>query len=210
MKRLAFFLFFLLIPILLLCQTKDFTNGIYPTNSQAKSAKEKREFDKQQKALNWNFKIDDGKVYWQRVFNFPTEDTAKVTLFFNDERLFGRIGDQYYTQAIFASYNNLDSMQEPMIFQSTAEVYFYVQIKDNRYRVTIVDIIWKGNVGTSGMFHITQEATLTMQDFIDYNIYADSPFKARICKQTNICLLNIFDYNSEYHISADAVLDDDF
>lgn len=197
MKRLAIFIVFSLISLILFSQApqkkKVYTNGIYPAES-AEARKERREFNKAQESINWNFKVVDGKVYWQRVFDFPESDSLKVINFFNNERYFAKIGNQYHTIATLANFNDLPTMEEPMVFQTDSEIYFFLDIKPGRYRITVSDIIWRGNVGVSNGIHITQEASLTMQDFINNNIYSGATVKKGIAKNTNICLIKLFDY----------------
>ena len=203
MKRLAFFIL-ILIPSILFSQTRDLRqNGIYSDNDKVAKAL-KRGFDKQQAAANWNFKIENGKIYWQKVFTFAPHDSLDVATFFNKSRYFSDKGNQYKSEVILAQFNDLPTMKEPGVFQSTAEIYFYLQIKGNKYRITVTDITWRGEVN-AGLF--SQETSLTMQDMKD-TAYSNG-LKPGICKNTNICLLNLFDYRSEYH-SMGAILDDDF
>lgn len=193
MKRLAFFIL-IIIPTLVFSQ--DLSNKV------AKSLK--RGFDKSQAAVDWNFKIENGKIYWQKVFSFPLQDSLRVSEFFSKSRYFTNKGNQLKAEVILAQFNDLSTMKEPGIFQSTAEIYFYLQIKENKYRVTVIDIAWKGEVN-SGLF--SQETSLTMQDMKD-PVYSNG-LKPGICKNTNICLLNLFNYKSEYHAMG-VILDDDF
>lgn len=165
---------------------------------------DKAEFNAAQKAANWNFKIEDSKVYWQKVFDYPAEDSLKVEDFFDKNPSFKKDGDGYSAQLVMTEYTKEPNMNIPFILHSTADMIFYVQIKDGRYRVTVTNITWKGNVGTVGTITIMQEASLTMQDLMKKS----KKLKASGAKHTNICLLNIFNYNSEFNTVKQ--LDDDF
>lgn len=189
MKKVVVLLFLLITSLHLFAQQ----------NTEDKKAR--KAFDKEQQAVNWNFKYEDGKIYWQKVFTFPEADSLAVIEYFNNKKYFTQVGDQYYSNALLAEFNDLSTMHEPMIFQSTCNMYFYFQINKGRYRITVTDITWKTTTGTGGLFFMTQENNLSMQDFIDnINKYTEQPFRKGICKNTNICLLNLFNYKYKHKV----------
>ena len=202
MKRLAFFILSFLFVGQVLPQ--NFTNGIYPTESN-EERKARKEFNRYQEYNNWNFLEKDGKVYWQYTFYFKPEHIEGVLKFFHESPIFKKVGNQFTANIVFAQYTEETT---PMIFNSTSDIVFTVQFKDNRYRVTVTNITWHGTSGTVGLFTITQENTLSMQDLLsDMGTLKKYP-----CKHANICMLNIFDYYSKYHTATavSGILDSDF
>lgn len=198
MKRLAFFILSMIIGGQLIAQ-----NTIADNPNDLRKAK--KQFDRLQESKNWNFIKTDGKVYWQKTFYFKTEDADNVFKFFNESPIFKKAGNQFSANIVFAQYTE---ETPPMIFNSTSEVVFMVQFKDNRYRVTVSNITWKGTSGTIGLFSMMQENTLSMQDLVsDMDTMKKYP-----CKHANICLLNIFDFYSKYHVAtvAPGILSSDF
>lgn len=191
MKKVAVLLFLLITSLNLFAQQ----------NTEDKKAR--KAFDKEQKAVNWNFILNDKKLYWQKTFAIEKGEREEVEKFFNQSTNFKKIGDKYTASLFLANYTDGNI---PHILQTLANMTFMVQYKDDKYRITVLDIVWQANVS---YLNVTQAATLTMQDLLETN---DSvvTLKQYGCKHTNICLLNLFNYRSVYNKPNDTILNSDF
>lgn len=164
----------------------------------------KKAFDAEQKAANWNFKFEDGKVYWQKTFEHPIEDSTAVREYFEKNILFTKKNDGYTANIALSEYSTQSNMNIPFILHAPADMVFFVQYKEGKYRVTLTNSTWKGKSGTIGLFSIMQENTLTLQDLASKS----GKFQASSCKSTNICLINLFDYKTK--LGNKEMLKDDF
>ena len=189
MKKVAVFILLFMCCNLSFAQYYDRYQD-WPTKEEKQA---KRAFDKEQKAANWNFALHEGKLYWQKVFEIKPGDEQKARDFFENNIQFQKYGEQYITKLVFSQY--ISEGTPPNIFYSPGEVIFSVQIKENKYRVTVTDITWVGTVGTVGMITITQQASLTMQDMLEGD-GSVLMLKSYGCKHANKAMLQIFDYNS--------------
>lgn len=207
MKKLIFIILFCCCSTFIFSQTWNKFSDEYIENDSLRSAieKQKKIFNQQQKSINWNFISQDGKVYWQKVFEHSPSDTLAVKRFFDSNPLFTKNQNSYTAEIILTEYTNEPNMNIPFILHSPAKMIFHVQFKEDRYRVTVENITWSGNAGTTGTITITQSVGLSMQDLIS----KQGKFKANGCKHTNICLLNLFYFNSKYQ-SKKNVLNTDF
>ena len=204
MKRLVLLFVLLLNSMALLSQ---WNNSIYPQEEPESNRKEKRAFDREQKAVNWNFKMLDGKLYWQKVFEIKPGELSKAQDFFEKNIQFQKQNDTYIGKIIFSKY--LQDGTPPNIYYSPAEIIFTVQFKDNRYRVTVSEITWVGTIGTVGLITITQQAALTMQDML--NTDGDQLFLHQYpCKHANRAMLKIFDYTYTPNNISNELLNQNF
>ena len=179
-------------------------NTIAFSQSQIPEA-EKKAFNEEQKAANWNFKIEDDKIYWQKIFKHPECDTLLVKEHFNNNPIFKKEGPGYTANLILSEYTKEPNMNIPFILHSTANLIFYVQFKQDRYRVTIEKCSWTGEAGTVGTITIMQQVGLSMQDLKN----KAGKLKTTACKHTNICFLNLLNYNSNFNKKGN-ILQEDF
>ena len=159
----------------------------------------KKAFDAEQKAANWNFKFEDGKVYWQKTFEHPIEDSTAVREYFEKNPLFTKKNDGYTASIALSEYS--DNKDIPFILNSPADMVFFVQYKEGKYRVTLTNSSWTGKIG--GPMMISFDATLTLNDMASKS----GKFKSG-CKSANICFLNLFDYKTK--LGNKEMLKDDF
>lgn len=165
--------------------------------------KAKKIFNAEQKAANWNFKFEDGKVYWQKIFEHPIEDSTAVREYFDNNPIFTKNNNGYTAKAALSEYSTQSNMNIPFILHSPADMVFYVQYKEGKYRVTLTNCAWTGKAGTTGMIAMMQDVTLSLNDLASKS----GKFKSG-CKSTNICLLNLFDYKTK--LANKEMLNSDF
>lgn len=86
------------------------------------------------------FKLIDNTLVWQEVYEFSEADSSVVKNFFYQNSKFkmsGNMGKAYIT---LKDYTDIGYSQRPIYFNADCRFTFVVQIKHNRYRVTIQSI----------------------------------------------------------------------
>lgn len=156
-----------------------------------------------------NFKIQDKTIVWQKVFEFPVEDSVKVANFFYNNANFSyedNMGVCYYRLGYETS---IKPAQLHLLLKSYSRVKFVVQIKDSRYRVTVQsveseDIFIRTNAGKALKDKVYLPNSLSESYFKKDGSLRQSFFS--LAPQLNEALENVFYYNK----GAISVLDDDF
>lgn len=155
-----------------------------------------------------NYKIEGKTIAWQKVYNFPVEDSTKVLNFFYNNVAFTyeeNIGICYYRLGYEGS---LKPMQMPLLLKEYSRVKFIVQIKEGRYRITVqslepADTFVRTNAGKD-----VRDKVYMSNFFIDTYFKKDGSLKQTfysVAPYLNEALENIFFYNRNTN-----ALDDDF
>lgn len=156
-----------------------------------------------------NFKIEGRTIVWQKVYEFPLEDSAKVANFFYSNASFiynDNVGVCYYE---LGYKTNLKPMQMSLLLREYSRLKFVVQIKEDKYRVTVlslepVDSFVKTNLGKDYkdkvyMSNFFEDKFFKKDGSLQKSFYANAPY-------INEALIKIFNYYN----GTTSVLDDDF
>lgn len=155
-----------------------------------------------------NYKIEGKIIVWQKVYEFPLEDSSKVSNFFYNNTNFhyeDNIGICYYRLGYESS---LKPIQMPLVLKEYARVKFIVQIKKGRYRVTVQSFEPADTFAQSNMGKEVREKTYLSNFFIDTYFKKDGTLRQTfysVAPYLNEALENVFYYNRNTN-----VLDDDF
>lgn len=159
-----------------------------------------------QEQLGENFIKKDNTIIWQKVYEYPESDSILVKNHFYKNNKFaynGEIGSVYPT---LKEYSSFEFSQRPSYFNDRSKICFIVQIKKNRYRVTVqtidpLDTFIQGNRSKSN------EDAKYLNDFLASYIKRNGDIKTVFLNSyhaINEALSNLFEYKSK------LVLDDDF
>lgn len=111
--------------------------------------------------------IKEGKtLIWQKVYNYNGEDSLKVRNFLFNNPAFRNTSTDNQTQGItypiLKNLCNYDYASRPVFFNNEARIKYIIQIKDNRYRITVISIEPRDIYGN---FTFASAAMLDMQDY---------------------------------------------
>lgn len=84
-----------------------------------------------------NFIIGNNSIIWQKVYNFEVQDIDKVNNYFYKNTMFSCIDKQGITYATLKDYTDVSFGQRPVYFNAPSRIKFFIQIKENRYRVIV-------------------------------------------------------------------------
>lgn len=126
---------------------------------------------------NFTFDTEHKKIYWQKAYEHGSSDevhrfitsmgclltysdsirisgsTPENNLRFSKKHTRKRTDDDYFEQPIRPIYN------EP------CKIYFNIDMKDNRYRVTVTNIIWRSNTSL-GLYVTVQAGNLDINNIL--------------------------------------------
>lgn len=142
-----------------------------------------------QDAQVYNFYLKDGNIYWQTVYT--DTDSVAVVEYFNSS-MFEKKGDNTYQCTVtLKNYSDKGYMNRAFILNDECSIYFTAQVKNDRYRVTITDIIWKT---ITTVYGVSSTSTSDLKSYA-YNKKGKVKFKEGgiVEKQLNDCLLQLFE-----------------
>lgn len=84
-----------------------------------------------------NFIAQENALIWQKVYHFPEADASAVNNFFFQNSEFSYNGNVGVIYVCLKDYSKAKYGQRPVYFNTDSRIKFIVQIKDNRYRVTL-------------------------------------------------------------------------
>lgn len=156
-----------------------------------------------------NFKIEERTIVWQKVYDYPVEDSVKVVNFFFSNASFSyedKIGVCYYK---LGYETKLKPMQMSLLLREYSRLKFIVQIKPEKYRVTVLsfepeDSFIKTNVGKDYkdkvyLSNFFEDKFFKKDGSLQKSFYNNAPY-------IDEALIKIFNY----HNGTTSVLDDDF
>lgn len=154
-----------------------------------------------------NFIKNDNALIWQKIYNFLPEEKEAVNSFFYQNSFFtysGNIGTAY---VLLKDYTSLNYANRPIFFNDDAKVKFIVQIKENRYRVTVQSfepldrfVYWNIN--------LPKEEKKYLSNFFEFYVKKNGKIRNNFFLFNNdwdMCFIKIFDYKT-----YSPILDDDF
>ena len=155
-----------------------------------------------------NFKIEDGTIIWQKVYTFPEADTSMVKAFFYQNANFTKEGNILKAYPLLKDYTNVGHGQRPIYFNEVSRIRFVVQIKENRYRITLqslepIDTFIRGNTS------LNHDNAKYLSNFLTTYIKSNGEIKNSFYRTATLLeesLSALFDYSR----SATKLLDDDF
>lgn len=152
----------------------------------------------------YNFNLKDGNVYWQTVYT--DIDSAAVVEYFNNSMFESKNDNTYQCTLTLKNYSDKGYMNRAFILNDESTIYFTVQIKNDRYRVTVTDIIWRS---VTTVYGVSSASTSDLKSYA-YNKKGKVKFKEGgiIEKQLNECLLQLF--NALNNQNKTDILDTDF
>lgn len=93
----------------------------------------------------YNFIFNKGDIYWQKVYNI---DSRKCEDYFSDFTFIKLKDNKYQCEVLLTDYSEEKKSDKPHQLFQESKILFTLEIKENRYRVTIYDIIWKPSMST--------------------------------------------------------------
>lgn len=152
-----------------------------------------------------NFKITE-KIVWQKVYEYPEEDSLHVKNFFFQNHLFNYKNDVGTTYITLKDYTDAEFGERPVYFNNISRIIFIVQIKNNRYRVTVLSLSPVDSFVGLNLIRTPENATF-LNNFFDFYIKKDGQLKSSFTKVASLLdntLSSIFFYKNS------KPLDDDF
>lgn len=151
-----------------------------------------------------NFVLTEGNVYWQKVYT--DVDSSAVSAYFNNSFFEKKGSDNYQCVVTLKNYSDKGYMNRAFILNDESTIYFTVQLKEDKYRVTVTDIIWK-SINT--IYGISTASTSDLKSYA-YNKKGKIKFKegGGIEEQLDAALSLLFDASN--NLQNKAVLDSDF
>lgn len=157
----------------------------------------------------YNFLKQSNALIWQKVYHFPKDDANIVDNFFfqNSEFTYDRnIGIAY---PCLKDFSDAKFGERPVFFNDEARIKFIVQLKDDRYRVTIqsfepVDTFIRGYLNKD------RKDRKYLDNFLEYYIKGNGSIRTsffKIAQMFDEALSLYFDYTTN---TAASTLDDDF
>jgi hypothetical protein len=126
-------------------------------------------YSQNQKTEHENFKLlESKKIIWQKVFDFKGEKDSIVNVlkgFVKQNSFINSLQYKDYTFIGFSNYTKLTNLSgAPMGAYTEYNSFITIDIKDNRYRITIKDIKFKPVQMNLDIISINQSYTLS--DFV--------------------------------------------
>lgn len=152
-----------------------------------------------------NFMLSNGDIYWQKVYT--DIDSITVANYFNNPPFEQKNNTDYSTTVTLKNYSNKGYMNRALILNDESTIIFSLQIKGDKYRVTVSDIIWR-SVAT--IYGISTASTNDLKSYA-YNKKGKLKFKEGgiIEKQLDEALCIFFDAARKVS-QKEAILDSDF
>lgn len=155
------------------------------------------------------FKLIDNTLIWQEVYSFPETDSASVQRFFYSNSKFKTDNNVSTAYIVLRDYVDIPFGQRPVFFNDVSRIKFVVQIKNDRYRVTVqslepIDTFIRNNTSRS------YEDAKYLSNFLEHYVKKNGELKASFynnAPSTDEALLVLFDYKTN---NSTIVLDDDF
>lgn len=150
-----------------------------------------------QDAQVYNFIFDKGEVFWQKIY-FDA-DSATVVKYFSQEP-FKNENSGYSCNTSLYDYSDKGYMSSSLYIQNLCTIKFNIQVKQDRYRVTVQDIIWEQSIGLGVSvgfgFSVTGANHTELIHLKDLALNKKGKIKFKITggleKQLNYCLNNLF------------------
>lgn len=147
-----------------------------------------------------NFIYYNGDIYWQKVFYI---DSLSAVRHFSQQDFIKQGKNRYQWSGALYNFNNSRSSDQPNSLFCDCKIYFTVEIKKDRYRVTIRKIIFQPSNSVS--MHIFAGVSigsglvheLTLKDFA-YTKKGKIKWEngENIPKQLNLTFENLFNANN--------------
>lgn len=155
-----------------------------------------------------SFILQNNTLIWQKVYTFPEADSSAVKAFFFQNSNFVQEGSILKSYPLLKDHTVAKYSQRPVYFNDPSRLKFIVQIKENRYRVTLqslepIDTFIKGNVerGVENAKYLSN----FLQSYLKSNGDVKNSFynSAAVLEEA---LSSLFDYKE----ATTVLLDDDF
>ncbi|MEM6815302.1 MAG: hypothetical protein AAF600_13105 [Bacteroidota bacterium] len=156
-----------------------------------------------------NFKIDDkGEVYWQQIYKYGTKDLVK---YLKDKFVRQEFTSKlvYSDNLISGPSNVLTAEKMPSsIHPNSFTCYIKVQLKENRYRVTVSDINFEPlNVNTgSSLISVGQQIKYSFEE-ITLKSVSNKGFRTN---KRNIKILESFNQTLDSQFKPSLKMDEDW
>lgn len=109
-----------------------------------------------------NFIKDGTTLIWQKVYYFDKEKIEDVNNFFKHHPGFYNSQSGWVSYPILKNFCDVAYGERPVFFNNEARTKFIIQVKEDRYRITVTSIEARD---TYGNFTFASSAMLNMQDY---------------------------------------------
>ena len=116
-----------------------------------------------------NFILTDGEVFWQKTYD--NIDSTTCINYFNSS-LFTKENDQYKCSITLANYSSKRAMSRAFILNEPCVIDFTLQVKKNKYRITVSNIIWESTHSVGVSFGSGVVAGNSTKSYTDLKFYA--------------------------------------
>lgn len=138
-----------------------------------------------------NFILKNGEIFWQKTFNI---DSTTCNKYFKEKPFI----DYKECQITLANYSSKSAMSRAFILNYPSTIHFSLQVKEDRYRITISNIIFESSTSIGlalGSGVVAGQSSKNHYDlkFYAYNKKGKITFKKTIATQLDEALSKLFD-----------------
>jgi hypothetical protein len=148
-----------------------------------------------------NFHYNNGRVIWEFVNGFNNSDSIAVVQWFKNEFKINEDNPNWLkgtTHKIALPYQKAgySSMNLILLLKHPCEVFFYVEFKEDRYKISVNQIIWYPDIGVNyGSVQTNSNLNMTLEEIALMKKGYSSTFVKKTSVQLNDILKVMFKAN---------------